>query len=128
MTARLSLAQNVFGSLEDHSRDCFWILRHRKMARRESRVCCAQPLCVCLLHGRRKHAIVCRSSLTPAKTQPRCRHRAILRARWPAERVIHRVAEEIDQLQVVLGGQLQGSLWSGSIMRFLRNRTKLLRH
>ena len=25
-------------------------------------------------------------------------------------------------------GQLQGSLWRGSIMRFLRNRTKLLRH
>jgi hypothetical protein len=36
MTARLSLAQNLFGGLVDRSRDFFRIFRHRKMAGRQS--------------------------------------------------------------------------------------------
>jgi hypothetical protein len=31
MTAHLSLAHNLFGSLVDHSPNCFWIFQHRKM-------------------------------------------------------------------------------------------------
>jgi hypothetical protein len=36
MAARLSLAQNLFGSLVDRSRDFFWIFQHREMAGRQS--------------------------------------------------------------------------------------------
>jgi hypothetical protein len=36
MTARLSLAQNLFGSLVDRSRDFFWSFQRRKMAGRQS--------------------------------------------------------------------------------------------
>ena len=40
--AACSLARNSFGSLVDYRRDFFWIFRHRKIAGRESRGCCAQ--------------------------------------------------------------------------------------
>jgi hypothetical protein len=42
MTARLPLAQNLFGSVVNYSPDFFWIFQHRKMAGRESRGCFIQ--------------------------------------------------------------------------------------